>query len=48
MKTMNLKHTFAALLCMAACAGLAACDSDTIETEGGKLPDRETLKNTYV
>lgn len=48
MKTMNLKHTFAALLCMAACAGLAACDSDTIETEGGKLPDRETLKNAYV
>lgn len=47
MKTMNLKHTFAALLCMAACAGLAACDSDTIETEGGKLPDREPIENVY-
>jgi len=47
MKTMNIKHALVALLC-AACAGFTACDVDPIATEGGKLPDKETIENTYV
>lgn len=46
MKTMNIRHTLAALLC-AACTGFASCDVDPIETEGGKLPDKETIAGTY-
>lgn len=46
MKTMNIKHALVALLC-AACAGFTACDVDPIATEGGKLPDKETIENTY-
>lgn len=48
MKTKNMKNTLAALFCLAACAGFTACESDTIETNGGKKPDQEALKNTYV
>ena len=28
-------------------AGLTACDADTVEREGGKLPDKEPLETTY-
>lgn len=27
--------------------GLTACDADPVEREGGKLPDKDGLENTY-
>lgn len=36
------------LLCTAVFAGFAACSTDPVEREGGKLPDKEPLENTYV
>lgn len=35
------------LFCAAALAGLTACDADPVEREGGKLPDKDGLENTY-
>ena len=32
------------LLCTAVFAGLTACEADTVEREGGKLPDKEPLE----
>lgn len=48
MKTYTIKHILAVLCCAAVSAGFTACESDTIETSGGKKPDSEALKNTYV
>ena len=45
MKTIfSLQTGIATLLCTAALAGLMACDADTVEQQGGKLPDKEPLK----
>ena len=45
MKTIfNLQTGIATLLCTAALAGLMACDADTVEQQGGKLPDKEPLE----
>lgn len=49
MKTRNiLKQGLVTLLCTAVFAGFAACSTDPVEREGGKLPDKEPLENTYV
>ena len=48
MKTIfSLQTGVATLLCTAALAGLMACDADTVEQQGGKLPDKEPLENIY-
>lgn len=47
MKTNYIQSLFAAFLCAAACAGFTACESDTIETSGGKKPDSEALQTVY-
>ena len=48
MKTIfSLQTGIATLLCTAALAGLMACDADTVEQQGGKLPDKEPLENIY-
>lgn len=45
MKTIfSLQIGIATLLCTAALAGLMACDADTVEQQGGKLPDKEPLE----
>ena len=45
MKTIfSLQTGIATLLCTAALAGLMACDADTVEQQGGKLPDKEPLE----
>ena len=45
MKTIfSLQTGIATLLCTAALAGLWACDADTVEQQGGKLPDKEPLE----
>ena len=45
MKTIfSLPTGSATLLCTAALAGLMACDADTVEQQGGKLPDKEPLE----
>ena len=45
MKTIfSLQTGIATLLCTAALAGLLACDADTVEQQGGKLPDKEPLE----
>lgn len=49
MKTRNiLRQGLVTLLCTAVFAGFAACSTDPVEREGGKLPDKEPLENTYV
>jgi Chitinase len=49
MKTRNIfEKGLATLLCTAVFAGFAACSTDPVEREGGKLPDKEPLENTYV
>lgn len=49
MKTMiKMKNGVVTLLCAAALAGLWACDTDLVETDRGKLPDKESLENTYA
>ncbi len=40
-------HTFVAFLCAAVCAGLTACETDPIEMQGGKQPDREPIENVH-
>ena len=48
MKTIfSLQTGIATLLCTAALAGLMACHADTVEQQGGKLPDKEPLENIY-
>lgn len=47
MKTTIIKNLLAALFCLAACAGFTACDTDTVEMSGGKLPDPENLNTVY-
>ena len=45
MKTIfNLQTGMVTLLCTAVFAGLTACETDTVEREGGKLPDKEPLE----
>ena len=45
MKTIfSLQTGIATLLCTAALAGLMACHADTVEQQGGKLPDKEPLE----
>ena len=45
MKTIfSLQTGIATLLCTAALAGLMACDADTVEQQGGKLPDKEPVE----
>lgn len=45
MKTIfNLQTGMVTLLCTAVFAGLTACEADTVEREGGKLPDKEPLE----
>ena len=45
MKTIfSLQTGIATLLCTAALAGLMPCDADTVEQQGGKLPDKEPLE----
>ena len=45
MKTIfSLQTGIATLLCTSALAGLMACDADTVEQQGGKLPDKEPLE----
>ena len=45
MKTIfSLQTGIATLLCTAALAGLMACAADTVEQQGGKLPDKEPLE----
>lgn len=48
MKTQKIQNLLVVtLLCAAALAGLTACDADPVEREGGKLPDKDGLENTY-
>ncbi len=47
MKTKNIKHTFVAFLCAAACAGFTACETDPVEMKGGKLPDKEAIEQVH-
>ena len=45
MKTIfNLQTGMVTLLCTAVFAGLTACETDPVEREGGKLPDKEPLE----
>lgn len=48
MKTQKIQNLLVVtLFCAAALAGLTACDADPVEREGGKLPDKDGLENTY-
>lgn len=48
MKTRNiLRQGLVTLLCTAVFAGFAACSTDPVEREGGKLPDKEAIETTY-
>lgn len=48
MKTQKIQNLLVVtLFCTAALAGLTACDADPVEREGGKLPDKDGLENTY-
>lgn len=48
MKTQRIQNlVVVTLLCAAVLAGLAACDTDPVEREGGRLPDKEGLMKTY-
>jgi len=46
MKTMNIKHALVALLC-AACAGFTACETDSVEMQSGKQPDKEPIEKVH-
>lgn len=43
-----MRQGWVTLLCAAVFAGFAACSTDPVEREGGKLPDKEPLENTRV
>ncbi len=49
MKTIMIKtkNAVVTLLCVAALAGLWACEADPVETERGNIPDKDPLENTY-
>lgn len=48
MKTQRIQNlVVVTLLCAAVLAGLSACDTDPVEREGGRLPDKEGLMKTY-
>lgn len=48
MKTIfSIQTGIVTLLSTVVFAGLTACDTDTVEREGGKLPDKEPLETTY-
>lgn len=47
-RTINMKNGILALFCMAAFAGLVACEVDPIEREGGKQPDKEALEKVHL
>lgn len=43
-----MKNGILVLFCMAAFAGLVACEVDPIEREGGKQPDKEALEKVHL
>lgn len=44
----DMKYKFAALICLAISAiGVTSCESDSIEMQGGKLPDKQPIESTY-
>lgn len=47
MKTKDIKHKFVAFLCVAACVGFTACETDPIEMQSGKQPDKEPIENVH-
>ncbi len=47
MKTKHIKQAIVALVCAAACAGFAACETDPVEMKGGKLPDKEAIEEVH-
>lgn len=47
MRTIKSSNVFIGILCMMAFAGLTSCDQDTVEWNGGSLPDKEILDNTH-
>lgn len=42
-----MRQGLGTLLCTAVFAGFAACSTDPVEREGGKLPDKEAIETTY-
>lgn len=44
---MKIQDGIRLILCVAVIAGLWACDADPVEMNGGKLPDKDGLENTY-
>lgn len=47
-KSINMKNGILALFCIATLAGLTACDTDIVEREGGKQPDKEALEKVHL
>lgn len=47
-RTINMKHGIWTLCCLAALAGLAACDADAVGRDGGKQPDKEALEEVHL
>lgn len=47
-RTINMKNGILALFCMAALAGLAACEADPVERDGGKQPDKGALEQVHL
>lgn len=47
-RTINMKNGILALFCMAALAGLTACEADPVEREGGKQPDKGALEQVHL
>lgn len=47
-RTINMKNGVLALFCMAALAGLAACEADPVERDGGKQPDKGALEQVHL
>lgn len=47
MKRIRIKNGVVTFLCAAVFAGLSACDTDPVERNGGKLPDKDDLENTH-
>lgn len=47
MKKIKFKNAFVGVLCAVIFAAFGACDTDTVEWEGGQVPDEGLLGNTY-
>lgn len=47
-RIINMKNGILALFCMAALAGLAACEADPVERDGGKQPDKGALEQVHL